>query len=60
MLTTYDNNAMSINLIYEWVKSEGINTIFFAMKRHLHLFEELFAFVYTILDEELFKYIQPI
>lgn len=41
------------------MEKEGINTIFFSIKRHQELFQEAIAIAYAYLEEKLFRHIEP-
>jgi hypothetical protein len=38
MHDTYKQNSMGLDIVTSWMKEEGLNTVFFAIKRHPELF----------------------
>ena len=51
---------MGIDSIKKWMRDDGINTLFFGMKRHPDLFQQILKFISEIIGQQLFPLIEPI
>jgi len=61
MLDIYDQYVaaiLNLQFLRKWVKDEGLNTLFFSMKKYPLLTNMIITICYNILDDEFFKYIQ--
>lgn len=56
----YKANSMSLDIVRQWMKEEGLNTIFFAIKRHPEIFDQLISFTYSSLEEAFFPFLEPV
>jgi hypothetical protein len=42
---------MNVQLVNDWIQKEGINTIFFSLKKYPILFENIINMSYNYLDD---------
>jgi hypothetical protein len=54
----YRLSGFAIDIMRNWIKNEGINTLFFSIKKHPTLSSIIFRICYNYLDDEFFKYLQ--
>lgn len=41
---------MSLDIVNAWMKEEGLNTVFFSIKRHPELFDELITLIHLFIE----------
>jgi hypothetical protein len=49
---------VNLQVLRNWVKNEGINTLFFSIKKQPLLMGSVIEICYSYLDDEFFKFIQ--
>ncbi len=54
----YRLSNLNLQALRNWVKNEGINTLFFSIKKQPLLMANIIEICYSYLDDEFFKFIQ--
>ena len=53
----YKTEVVSLHIVRKWIQTEGINTLFFCIKKHANLANFVYTICFNYLDDEFFKYI---
>ena len=54
----YKTGLTSLHVVRKWVETEGVNTLFFCVKKYPTLAGMVYSICYNFLDDDFFKYVQ--